>query len=616
MRLLAVTCSVCLAALAMSPPSYGAEADPVPAAEPRADIPGNSSTKATLELGRTVYSSLETVGDRDWFRMELKSGVEYQIRVHGVGVNELDDPFIELFDASGNSLGTVDDRSPGESWGGPNANDPVGYVNVNVDGTFYVSVSSFVEGDTTDDTGDYIVTLVESPPDGSFFQTHDEIAWQLTTNFQEFFDYDSAIKFSLGADRSLTYNVQKLTGAGRALAEAALQSWSDITGIGFKRTTGAKAELDFDDGDAGVNAYTTPTVAGSQIISSKIMVTGGWLDQFGTSFDSYSFETYLHEVGKALGLGFAGNYSGSVDDQYYTNDSVAYSVMSLSQAANDEFTQGEDANNPNVRASFRYMQTMGVADIIAIRNLYGNTSKTRTGDTTYGFNSNTGNPALDGAAKLRADMFMMVYDDGGEDTLDFSRTNAAQRIDLRGDSFSNVLGGRMNLSIARDTIIENAIGGSGRDTIIGNGRANSLTGGDGKDTFVFTSILDDVDRIEDFAAKDDMIALSRSIFTRLPLGDLAGNAFKDIGVAGARVDASDRIIYNRKNGVLFYDPDGNGDRPAVRFATIRTKARLTAKNFTVIETPPTTPPRAAGGPAAPASVKTRGPALSDRPRGS
>ena len=582
MRGFALGALASLCVFATAHPSLGDEIKASTSSDARArDIPGDATTKAVLGVGETVYGSLETVGDHDWFRMELKAGVEYQVRLHGVGVKELNDPLLELRDASGNSLGTVDDRSSGESWGGPNATDPVGYINIASSGTFYIDVSSFVGGDTSDDVGDYIVTLVENPPDGSFFQTHDEIAWQLTTNYMEFFGYEQAIAFDLGRNRTLSYNITKLNAPGRVLAEAALESWSEVTGITFKKTNRADAQLYFDDSAPGVNAYTTPNASGSTISSSEIMITTGWLNQFGTSLDSYSFEAYLHQVGQALGLGNGGNYNGTIDDQYYKNDSVAYTVMSFSQAANDEFTQGQPANNPNVDASFRYMMSVGVADVIAIQNLYGRATETRTGDTTYGFNSNTGSPALDMAAKLGRDMFMCVYDDGGTDTLDFNRTKAAQRIDLNAESFSNVLGGKMNLSIARGVVIENAIGGSGRDTIIGNESANRLTGGEGRDTFVFSTKLGEVDRIEDFDAKDDMIELSRSVFRKLAVGDLPTAAFKDLDVEGAKVDASDRIIYDRGTGALSYDPDGKGGEPAIRFATIRTKAKLTAANFVV-----------------------------------
>ncbi|MDS0824574.1 M10 family metallopeptidase C-terminal domain-containing protein, partial [Proteus mirabilis] len=40
-----------------------------------------------------------------------------------------------------------------------------------------------------------------------------------------------------------------------------------------------------------------------------------------------------------------------------------------------------------------------------------------------------------------------------------------------------------NISIAYNTIIENAIGGKGDDTLIGNPFDNNLIGGDGNDLF-------------------------------------------------------------------------------------------------------------------------------------
>jgi hypothetical protein len=93
--------------------------------------------------------------------------------------------------------------------------------------------------------------------------------------------------------------------------------------------------------------------------------------------------------------------------------------------------------------------------------------------------------------------------------------------------------------------IENAIGCSGNDRLIGDKGANRLRGGEGRDTFVFATRVGAVDRIEDFAAKDDMIELSRSGFKKLAVGDLPRAASKGLGVDAARVDASDRIIYDR-----------------------------------------------------------------------
>ena len=55
-------------------------------------------------------------------------------------------------------------------------------------------------------------------------------------------------------------------------------------------------------------------------------------------------------------------------------------------------------------------------------------------------------------------------------------------IDLREGYFSDIGGFDGNVSIAIGAVIENAIGGTGHDLIIGNDAANNLDGGSGNDT--------------------------------------------------------------------------------------------------------------------------------------
>jgi Ca2+-binding RTX toxin-like protein len=121
------------------------------------------------------------------------------------------------------------------------------------------------------------------------------------------------------------------------------------------------------------------------------------------------------------------------------------------------------------------------ADILAVAALYGLSTTTRTGDTTYGFHSNAARDTFD-ATQGGGPFSYTIFDSGGTDTLDYSGYAAAQLINLNWETFSNVGGLVGNVSIARGTVIENAIGGIGNDTLIGNAADNILDGRAGNDT--------------------------------------------------------------------------------------------------------------------------------------
>lgn len=172
-----------------------------------------------------------------------------------------------------------------------------------------------------------------------------------------------------------------------------------MTGIGFTETTGS-AQITFEDWDSG--AYATSTISGSTILSSAVNINSSW-SQYG----DYYLQTYIHEIGHALGLGHTGNYNGNATygaDAHFANDSWQMSIMSY-------FSQYE---NTATDASFAYLETAQLADIAAVHHLYGAPENVEAADTTYGDGSTTGRPAME----LDSSRAVAIVDSGGTDTID------------------------------------------------------------------------------------------------------------------------------------------------------------------------------------------------------
>ena len=207
----------------------------------------------------------------------------------------------------------------------------------------------------------------------------------------------------------------------------------------------------------------------------------------------------LHEIGHALGLTHPGEYNAGEGEgpiEYpthaeYFNDSRAFVVMSYFGSS---FVGGD-------LPAFASLPQLH--DIAAIQRLYGANTSTRTGDTTYGFNSNSGVAEYSLTSGSVGAVFS-VWDGGGNDTLDLSGYSTNSIIDLREEAFSSAGPGgsgraELNISIARGAIIENAVGGAGADTIIGNTANNvlnggagvdNITGGAGNDTYIVDNASD------------------------------------------------------------------------------------------------------------------------------
>jgi len=166
-------------------------------------------------------------------------------------------------------------------------------------------------------------------------------------------------------------------------------------------------------------------------------------------------------------------------------------LMSYYAPPKDLFRKITSSGNGSYQSSTYHVnpETPMVLDIAVMQYLYGANTTYHTGDDVYSFD-----PAKP--------FFKTIWDAGGNDTISVSNFSLGCTIDLTPGHYSSITilpdalpagysggttptyDGTNNLGIAYGTIIENAIGGGGNDTLIGNAANNTLTGGAGNDMLI------------------------------------------------------------------------------------------------------------------------------------
>jgi serralysin len=204
------------------------------------DIPGNSSTTATITVGGTVNNTLEVLGDHDWFKLVLTAGQSVTIHVDGI---TLEDSYLYVRSSGGVVLYENDDIVSGV-----NRDSQLSFT-ANTSGTYYIDVGAWDDGYTG--TYQLSVTTYTPPP----LYTYDQIADQLVNGYWGGDDHH----FDVSQGGSVTVNVTGLTAAGQAIAIAALQTWTDIIGVTFTPVA-IGGQIVFDDSQDG--AYTDANWSG------------------------------------------------------------------------------------------------------------------------------------------------------------------------------------------------------------------------------------------------------------------------------------------------------------------------------------------------------------------
>ena len=343
------------------------------------------------------------------------------------------------------------------------------------------------------------------------------------------------------------------------------------------------------------------------------------------------------------GLGNDTLIGGLGDDTY-----VVDSGDIVTESANQGTDLVQSSINYTLTGNVENLTLTGIANINGIGNTGNNTITGNSGDNTLiGGNGNdtfvsglgndtlnggNGNDTLIGGAGNDSYNFVITTTSlgtdtiteavgAGQDTIDFTGTTAAIRLNLSITTTQTLAANGSKLKLTAANTIENVIAGAGADRIIGNDLDNrlvggagndALTGGAGNDTLVggagndiltgglgndvftftgnavFTVASQGLDTIQDFTSGNDQISLSKSVFASLTSvvgqGFSVANEFAVVEDDDLVGTSNGLIVYSSSSGSLFYNQDGTaaGFGTGGEFAILATAPTLTASNFSLV----------------------------------
>ena len=440
----------------------------------------------------------------------------------------------------------------------------VGGINSSVSQVTYITVPAEVP--------DHIDNLVDGAKWGGAIGTGAQLTYSFSTS-------DSVFTYSNSTHDPFT----ALNANQQAAARLAMNALSAVCNLTFAEV----ADTAVGAGDIRWTLSQNSTLSTAHAYYPSTSAAGGdiWFGPSGwyttPEVGDYSYHTFIHELGHAVGLEHPHDGSPA---PVVGEDQLKYSVMSYKDNATD--------TNDGYGSSY-FPTTYMLNDIAALQYLYGINTSTNQGDTVYTWGATS-------------QVYECLWDTGGIDTIDASSQTMSVTVNLNGGTWSTIGASysnegstvRNSLGIAYDVVsgsvdsrIENAIGTAQADTLVGNAVANTLTGGAGADTltggagadvFRFVTTTQGGDTFTDFTSGSDKIQVVSANFGALPVGTLAGSRFVS-STAPAALDANAVFLYNSATGVLTFDSNGTGAAGTTVIATLNTGFRtLVAGDIQVV----------------------------------
>ncbi|WP_196221814.1 pre-peptidase C-terminal domain-containing protein [Sphingobium sp. CAP-1] len=467
----------------------------------------NGVTFGFIDAGASPYGA--NYSEVDTYKIEVEAGKLYTIEMAGGADYDSSydalpdgevDPVLAIYDGAGNLVASADD-----------INFASGDISAKItflaqeSGTYYVDALSWAPW-----TGGF--TLTTSEVDLADINPLDSIDW-VNANDVPFVDVngtptayvyfgDSDENFGQTADDGSPMITFDWNDYEKGQVMEALEEYEKVIGTNYEITTDinqATFRL-FKAESAEYGAYFFPQDPGygaDQGVGVFNILSGGWSfgQQQSLERGGYAFAVVLHEFGHAHGLAHPHDTGGGSDIMLgVTGSTGSYGLYNLNQGVytvmsyNDAWDFHPDGPSPYNAAGVDngWSGSLSAFDIAQLQIRYG-ASAYNTGNTTYYLTD-----VVDDA------FYQTIWDTGGRDTIAYAGTMNAT-IDLTAATldYSPTGGGmisyldspgvgllRGGYTIANGVVIENATGGSGTDTLVGNDARNILTGNAGNDVLI------------------------------------------------------------------------------------------------------------------------------------